>query len=628
MSQISKTQSKISARLDAVKKINDQGTSSSNDVYDLTINDLPSSGGNLIRKIDDFKDIRKSKKTQKKDIFSELLTICEDFLGVNNPTRTDTSQTPKLKNKLKQYAKDSAVITLHSSKQIIIDAVSQVFFSGNGVCGSNSFMPLDNIQISPKEFDFLNMLKLIPNSNAGQVMYEKSNSTGFIKLNTELYNNFDSTEPFIFKNANGLPLFAMIWNSSNQTYSVSGLQGVGGERVSEFLNDYFSNIEFPDITTAIQQAMYMTINGDGTEPPSFTVGLNNLDRLLRKLFSICGQKQTDNPLNQAPSTQINEDDEDIEYYFNFDDPEGIDIDAENARMNRVLRFVDCGNFSTPINNSHIEDFVYLSTKNNIDDTINNALNKVATAAYENSGQSIPLENFQISINGLFLLNIPKALISTLLSPKMILPIVLIYKSFNGVTLTTQELMKKLYKLFDTIVKNVFWRFIKVFWSFIKKDLLNFIKNVALNIFKNKLKRWKSILAALIALLVGLLTTNIDSCDAIFGAIITAIDTALNSKVNVPIPGLLLVLSDSLPGYSADKAFMNISERLSASGIPMGPLYGRPNDMNNVIKSIIDGHTEVMDNDSFVKISLKPTVIPSGPGGAVITPLVTGVGKIF
>ena len=129
-------------------------------------------------------------------------------------------------------------------------------------------------------------------------------------------------------------------------------------------------------------------------------------------------------------------------------------------------------------------------------------------------------------------------------------------------------------------------------------------------------------------MVGLLTTNIDSCDAIFGAIITAIDTALNSKVNVPIPGLLLVLSDSLPGYSADKAFMNISERLSASGIPMGPLYGRPNDMNNVIKSIIDGHTEVMDNDSFVKISLKPTVIPSGPGGAVITPLVTGVGKIF
>ena len=98
-----------------------------------------------------------------------------------------------------------------------------------------------------------------------------------------------------------------------------------------------------------------------------------------------------------------------------------------------------------------------------------------------------------------------------------------------------------------------------------------------------------------------------------------------------VPSVLLVLSEGLPGYSQDRAYMNIMERLEASGVPTGPLYGESNDIGSIVKSIVDGHTEEEDQNSFVKIVLHGGVLPGPPlaGGAVIPPgIISGVGKKF
>jgi hypothetical protein len=43
---------------------------------------------------------------------------------------------------------------------------------------------------------------------------------------------------------------------------------------------------------------------------------------------------------------------------------------------------------------------------------------------------------------------------------------------------------------------------------------------------------------------------------------------------------------------------------------------------------MEAYSQTMDEKSFVKIGLKPAVIPSGPGGAIISPMIVGAGKIF
>jgi len=627
MSKIDTARKKIRSKLDAIKAINnDPGML--DDIFNSFKEDLPDVGGFMNKRITDITSKVKGKTKNKKDVFGELIKTAEGFLGTDTQDNTNLKKKPLIKGKLKKYAKESAHITLQDSKNIVLNSVKQTLFGGDGVCGGNSVFPSNTVTLSPKEFDFMNVLKLDPESMSGQIMYEnQATNQGNVKFNRKLYETFDNPNPYFFQTKDYNTLFSVQWDPNGQEYNIAGLQGVTGQtQVGDFLTNYYNGIEFPDIEHVVKTAMLMTLQGDGGEPSSFSAGMNDLDRLLQKLFALCGSPPKKNPLKSDTSDQFNEDDEDISSYFDFDDVEGIDLDDEVNRKRRVLKFRDCDNFEVPINSNHMEDFVFLLNSKNLDQNIDDTLTKTASDASEQGGLGI--DNLQISLLNTFILQLPKALVSSVLSPKIFLPIVILYKQFQNVVLTAKEIMKKLAKLFVNMVKALFWRFLAEFWKFIKKDLLEFIKKIAIKIFKNKLKRWKGIILALIALLVKILTEQLESCEAIFNLILQTIQGALNVPIKLPIPGLLLVFSDLLPGYSSDRAFMNANERLTAMGVNMGPLYGSENKLNSIIKGIIDGHSEEMDANSFIKIALKPAVIPAGPTAAVISPLVTGVGKMF
>jgi len=460
-------------------------------------------------------------------------------------------------------------------------------------------------------------------------MYENQipNPTGDIKFNRELYKNFDNS-PYNFDKKDGGTLFSLTWNVGTQKYDISGLDYAS--KLGNFINDYYNTIEYPDIEYIFKTAMLMTLGGDGTESTAFNNGMKNLNRLTTKLFSLCGNPSNNQPLLNTTSQQLVEDEYDIPNYFDFDDVEGIDLDDEEAWDRRVLKFRDCNNFEIPINSNHTEDFAYLLDKKTLDENVANTLNKAASDAYEQSDNAITLDAFQLSLTGTYILKLPRAIISSVLSPKIFFPITVAYKVIKNAfgELSAKDLMKELSNLFFNIIKALFWKFIKEFWGFIKKDLLSFIKKTAEKILMNKLKKLKGIIQILISILTKVLQQNIGSCTEIFNAILDAINAAINKKINIPIPGLMLSFSDSLPGYSADRAYMNIVEKMESAGINMGLIYGTENKLPSVIKSIMDGHSEEMDANSYVKIGLKTTTIPANGTNAYITGLVSGAGKLF
>jgi hypothetical protein len=375
--------------------------------------------------------------------------------------------------------------------------------------------------------------------------------------------------------------------------------------------------------------MLMTLQGDPNDPPLFDKGFNDLNRLLSKICPACGNPS--NGLNQN-SPQFNENDEDVEFYFDFDDVEGIDLDDEDNRYKKVLKFKDCNEFKIQSNPTHFEDFVYLTNKQNLNESISNALLNAATDAHDQSGGSIPLDNFNISILNSFILNLPKALIGTILSPKYIFPIVVAYKAVitNGDVNDVKTVMRKLSKLFNEIIRNILWKFISEFWKLVKMDLLLFLQTLAMKILKNKNKRYYLIVATLIALLTKILESGIGDCKTLYSLINNAIDLALKGgKSSIPVPGFLLSFSDLSTGYSQDRAFMNITQKLESSGISMGPIFGEPNNLVSLVKSVVDGHTEEMDSNSFIKVANKEIILPSPMGPIVIPPgLLTSSGKMF
>jgi hypothetical protein len=127
--------------------------------------------------------------------------------------------------------------------------------------------------------------------------------------------------------------------------------------------------------------------------------------------------------NQNPVGMVNQSDEDIEYYFDFDDVEGIDLEDEDSRSRRVLRFRDCYNFEIPADSSHIEDFIYLSKNKDPKLVVDDILNKVAMDASQQSDSGLSINDFLNNLLNNFILSLPKALMITIMSGKLFLPLI-------------------------------------------------------------------------------------------------------------------------------------------------------------------------------------------------------------
>ena len=606
MSKLKTTKNKIKSKLEVIKKFNDEAKPFDENSFDLLLKDLPSSSDFIGKKVGDLKNSLKKKKEESGNIFGDLVEIVDSFLATGQKVK---SQNPlEKKSRIKQHANDAIDVTLQSSKTIVLDNVKKILFAGDGICGTNKNFTgtqFDTVRLKPKEFDFLNVLTVDPNSNVGKIVYEPSNtSTSKEKVNRGLYDGFSS--PYQFDTTSNKTLFRATWSSGDQEFIISGLtQGTSTIPVEDFLNDYYSSIELPDISGITKMAMLMTIQGDSSETPLFTGAFNDLNRLITKLCSVCGNPKKTNTLsNQNAIDLFNENDEDLELYFNFDDVEGIDLDDENARYRKVLRFRDCNNFEVPVNTDLFEDFVYLSGKKNLNDLVNSTLNKVAADSFEQSdGSSITLGDFQVSINNLFILNLPKALIMSVISPKIFLPIVVVYKLFKSVITSTasqvvetaKEFMKKFHKLFSAIIKDLFWKFITEFWKRVKVDLLNFVLKLAQKILKNKLKRYYGVIAILISLLTKILEQGLDNCFDLLNAVISTLTTAINTSIPLKIPPVLLLITPFLPGYSPERAYMSAIEGMAAAGIPTGPINGEPNDFIEAQKKMIFAMNEEENN---------------------------------
>lgn len=659
-------QNEILSQIEVVKQFNDFSKIPTSSGADSLLKDLKSKNPFSGKKLGDYQnDINKAIKDTTNDLFSQIITLSNAFITtssqinnvknvsavINSPANAKSiSGTTKTKlfstNKLQEYAHIALEKTLYAAPSIVTNDIKEALFAGDGICGTNSSIMIDNVNISPSEIDFFDMLQIDPTTATGQIMYEpRTPSTGRIKFDRELYKTF-TTNQYEFYGLSGFKLFTLNWDTDNQYWTLTGLtQGlsnwtvgnvVTGQTVyfSDFFNDYYSSIEYPKLDDVMKKAFLLTLQSDDSATPAFNGALNDLNRLLSKLFAVCGAGYGDggdssNLVNQTPSKMFNENDQDVDSYFNFNSVEGIDLDSEDARIRNVLKFRDCNNFEIPVDKDIIKDFSYLVNRKPTSDAINQTIDKAAARAHVSSNSSIPKENFQINLLNNYILNLPRALVGSLLGPKMFLPLVTVYKIYvAGINnfLSTKDLMQKLSKLFAKIIKDLFWKFLNEFWKLIKRDLLRLLSQIVASIIANKNKRFLLIITSLLSILKRLLSVGLN-CDDYFGMILTTIKSALNGTGkpdgNLPfpdVPGFILSNAYLLPGYSQDRALMNIIGKMQKVGINTNPIYGVPNDIIPFVKSIIDGNTEEHDTNGFVKVSNKLIVLPqAGPVPPIVIP---------
>jgi hypothetical protein len=611
----------------------------------------------IANKLEQFRDTlrkRRLKKQNKDNIFSQLIEIFDKVLSAGRSAAE--SERFVGNQRLRQHVIDSAEITANSAKTIVMDCVKSALFAGDGICGGNSLflgVDFDSVKIKPKEIDFLNMLRVDPESDYGKLMYEKEivvNNKE--KINRNLYELFTSGSTYEYDTPSERTLFTMSWDSEKQEYNVTNLtMGSGstsniksftGVSVNQFLDDYYSNMEWPDINHILRNAMLLTIKAanvsankkgvsigtslSGMEDslswsPELDDAINFLERMLNKLFAFCNNRGR--MLSGQTATELlNENEEDDEFYFDFDDVEGIDLEEEDARKRKVLKFKDCNNFEVPYNATIMEDFIYLEDKLNRNDWVRKTLDKSAMDAYEQSDFSIELPDYQLSINLGFILNIPKAVVMSIISPKMFLPIVTIYKLFTpdisiDTNITAAEIMRRLKKLFKCVITELFWKFLRELWEKLKADLKNFLQRIIRRILREKLKRYYIVVMALISLLKKIIENGLDNCGDLFAAIGAAIDGALDSSGVGSLPNALLLIADKLPGFSAIKTHMESVEKMKASGVFTGDVNGEP---NYLMAAFLANTTSMADNIAKTPfISTNKGMVGSSASGPVYIP---------
>lgn len=611
--------------LSVIHSINDDPALQNNDALkDSFIKDLPSQPGQFGKKLSDLKGKLKKKNENASNIFQDLTQLCETFLGTSQKYQAAKYKLP-VKNRLRQIIEESVDITMAAAQQIMLEATQETLFAGDGICGSDTPITQDTIEFGPGDFDFLNLLTIAPTSNMGSVLYENISDTGN-KLNRDLFSLFSPTgqtfynvnNQYKFKASKNTTLFNVYWDDTTQHYKFSGLTNNGTQKVGSFIKDFYASFTKPTKADVLRVALMMLCMGDKENTEMFDIGLNDLNRVLEKIFGNCGSNKIAG-LNQN-EPQFEENDDDYQRYFDFNDVEGIDLDDESRRFRKVMRFKNCYDVEVPVWPQHFEDFVILSQKD-LDGSLNSALENIANNAHHDANNGLPSADFHISINSDFNLMIPKAMIAVLLTPKFLLPIVMIYKLINGGLDKIKELLKKLYKLFFKIIRKLYWKFINEFWYRVKKDLLDFLKITALNILKEKYRRYYMIVAALIALLKKILDTNFNNCQALYKLVVQTIETALSAaSFNLSIPGFLLSLASMRSGYSSTRAIMNITKMANKKGVNTQPLYGNTNKLNHVFSSIVKGHDEENSMNSKIMSGNQFAVIPiPGLSGPLVLP---------
>ena len=613
-------QKEIGAKFKAIQQANEikSGVSSALDSADDSIENLQNQISSTLTA---YSSSFKKKLPNTDNIFDK---ITKD-LGKILPAKLEGGESA-----LRKFTRESITETSDSVKPIFLDNLRKLFSASDSElnCGLSTQIAVDQMTISPKEFDYLTILKTDPQSGLGKIIYENAVDRDKVKMNKVFYEYFDGS-PYSFNTPDGGNLFSMQWDSANQVYNLSGLTS-NNVTIDNFITSYYETIEFPKISDILKNTLSLVtpVGGINSSNSTYDLNLNKLMRVVNKICAVC-PPPTNDSLKQNPIDQFNEGDIDFGFIFDFDDVEGIDLDDENLRYNKVLRFVDCNNYNLPVNQNVIEEFAFFaSTKNDITKEFNDALSKIAKDAYNNSSDgivSIPIPQFFGNLDRETIKNLPKALLSSVFSPKMFFPIVVIWKMFKAATIATvtliETLIKNIGKFIYNVLKDIFNKFLTVFWLKVRPYLAKILKNLATKIMKNSKKRYLLIVRALIDILTALLPfVGIKSCEDFYNAILSLLNS-LKVGVSQKIPGLLLQLAKKLPGYSEDRAIMNVAQYLEANGITTGDLFGEENNIVKFVSSILKGHQDEMDQNSFVQVSLDAGSIPVAPlgGAAAILP---------
>jgi len=520
--------------------------------------------------------------------------------------------------------------------------------------------PKEGIYVPIKSLDLASLLKTQVDSKLGKISFEKKDpsvQSGTFKpysgpqpfpMNKELRLRLNSTgQSFytqygkFYQGTSGLPLFDFMYSPTNQynvtedCYRVALIDKPTPNKVGDFLNDYYSTIKLidsVDVTELLVNIVTGAISIQGNQSAGQIGENSKFQAIVNRILGLCfdGRREID----VSGVSKVAELDGVDDSFFELTevDLRNIDVRISNIQ-NGVMEFEDCNNVKLPVDYQTLVDEL-IKFRDVLDDQTTeeqvNTISNILDTIYQNPdwNELLPTNfNLELAVNKDLLKQIPLAVASAVLSPKVLFPIFIllqvveskaannydravteanpILQSGNTATGDVNNIINnsndflKVFKSFNVeVVSKIGAVFLRVLYEELKKDILNLLSSVISDIVvRQKLKKYKIILRLInILLILSQLIDDYRKCKSLVNDILLLLKTIFGRPDGqIPLP--LLFLTQFLPGYSPDRATINTVELLQSVGIPTGPLPdGSPNLMGIYnLMSNIGADNEESDN---------------------------------
>jgi hypothetical protein len=539
----------------------------------------------------DTKQSLDSAKQNVKRFQKKVKSQFDQLLDINNVTGGKNSATIQYAKKILLQAVRNVEPKL---KQILLDESIKAV----GCDLQQTYTP-QTLYIKVKSTDIINILKLDPNQKEGSVFYEKNPinvQDNPFSMNRELYELIQDGNPYsilngqLYKGRSGQGLMDIQYEEFNNL-GVSGPwfkitlpnRANSINKVGEFLADYYGSIKVVD-TTNIMASIMESLSGFASI--GLDVGTNEIEDatkfelIIQRVLGLCFDSRKEIDVSGIAKLSELSDIDDSFFEFTDLDLRFIESRIQNIK-NGVVEFEGCDNVKVPVDFNSI-----FSSLNNLNFVEGDDLNELSDELTDNLINNELLLGLNIdvkaAVNFNFIKLIAQGIIGALLSPKTLLPILIMVKSLGqtvGDTVqSSMDFIKKFPKFFAEVVSKVGAIFVEELFKIIKKDIENLIQSIITDLEKEALfKKYAMILKLIqLILIIASLIKDWRRCKSVVDEILALLNLA-GGVIGGAIPLPLLFASQLLNGYSETRAFIGTIEELQKLGIPTGDLPdGSPN----------------------------------------------------
>ena len=427
-----------------------------------------------------------------------------------------------------------------------------------------------------------------------------------------------------YQGSSGQKLFNIQYTTTNE-FGVTGnyyrvalvdREGIASEvnKVGTFLEDYYSTIKLFDTTELVPQVLNFISQFMNMKIPASSGPIDSQSKfytLLSRILGLCFDSKEE--IDVSGLSKVAELDGVDDEFFEFTEQDLRQIENEvNNVQNGVVEFADCENVKLPVDFNNLTnqclDFKNTVSGQTFEEQIA-TMENIIDSLSENPDWKIYLPasfNAEATISEGIIKNMAIAVACAALSPKVLLPIFILLSvveseknlSYNqavtpinqvntaGTNIVTDsvDFIKKFTSFVIKVVSRIGGIFIKVLFETLKRELVNLIKIVVNEIVANKLKdstaQTKALVQAGIDIAAQITQGIFDykKCKSLVDEIkniINIIRKLPGKRRKIPLP--LAILSDFLPGESAEGAFINTIGYLQKIGLPTDALPdGTPN----------------------------------------------------